>query len=327
MRGLGLLTLLLALACDDGGMNPVDGGSDARAVDAGEEDAGSDAGGEDTGVDAAADAGSGDAGFDAAMPPRQTRITAFIPGAITTVGAEFEDGSPAHFDAAAAFDHEAPVGEDLFASEGDMFFRATTASATALVFGEASALVDPGGAATTPDIWFSGDLGAGGNTLAAIVGSSARIYDFAADAFEGAVMLQDPSDMPFTPSSAAFLDPGTGTAVLFLQEGDSDLHFLNTATGRVEMLLTPTRCSDGTTIGADLVLGARLPGIGSPGLTEQLFVIEGTNAHVLEAGLCFGDEIALTDADGGPLDPDFAFGWDFNGDDVDDIILVDDVTR
>lgn len=326
---LGLAcALCCALACgdDDGG---TDAGSDT-GVDAPIGDAANDVGGdagEDAGDDAATDAGT-DAPTDAGPRPRQTRFTAILPtGDSISLLAQWEDGEPALLTTAAAHDHEEPAGEDIFASRGSELFRAIAFSETAITFGDERPLVDSTGASAEPDIFFSGELSAGVPTLVGVFDSDARVYDFAEMEFGDAAGLREDGDVEFTPTSGTFVNPGGGTITLFLKEGDTQIWFLDLSDFTIDPLVQPIRCSDDSSIAPDQILGAQLPGLGDPLLAEQLVVISGSNAHIIEtvAPLCFSDGYPLVDGDGAALVPDQAFGWDFNDDGNDNLILVDTV--
>lgn len=328
---LGLaFVLCAALACGDDD----DGGTDSGMEDAGPDtsigDGGTDTGDDDGGTDAGEDAGEDaavDAPVDSGPRPRQTRFTAVLATGALSVLAEFDDGSPALLTTAVAHDHMAPPGEDIFASRGSELFRATGLDETTITFGEELPLVDSTGASAEPSIFFDGELTVGTSTLAGVFGANARVYDFSMMEFGGAVPLREAGDVEFRPTSATFVNPGTGVLVLFLKDGDNQIWFLNTATGTIDALLTPIQCSDDSTIAPDLILGARIPGIGPPELAEELIVISGSNAHVLESisPLCFSDAFPLVDSDGAAVTPDAAFGWDFDDNGTDDIVIVDTV--
>lgn len=326
---LGLACVLsCALACGDD-----DGGTDAggdTGVDAPMGDGGTDAGedaGEDAGDDAATDA-EVDAPIDSGPRPRQTRFTAILPtGDSLSLLAAYDDGEPALLTTAAAHDHEAPAGEDIFASRGSELFRATAFSETTITFGEELPLVDSTGASAEPSIFFSGELSAGTPTLAGVFGSDARVYDFTEMEFGDPAGLREDGDVEFFPTSATFVNPGGGTIILFLKEDDPQIWFLDLSDFTIDALVQPIQCSDDSSITPDLILGAQLPGLGDPLLAEQLVVISGSNAHIIEtvAPLCFSDGYPLVDGDGAALTPDLAFGWDFNDDGNDNLILVDTV--
>lgn len=330
-RNALLLSCVLVLACgdDDGAM---DAGADATA------DVSDDTTVADTGTDAPGDGGTDsalDAPIDAptdvptdAPAPRQTRITAILPTGAISLLAQFEDGMPALMQTGVAHDHEAPPGEDIFASRGSELYRATMFTATNIIFGDERPLVDGGGASAEPSIFFSGELAAGVPTMAGVFGSTARVYDFTAMSFGDPVLLRETGDVEFTPSSATFVNPGGGTIVLFLKEGDSQIWFLNTATGTIDALVQPIQCSDDSSINPDLILGASLPGLAPPGVADALAVVQGSDIFLLEEiapAICFSDAIPLTDGGGASLAPDIAFGWDFNDDGTDNVILVDTV--
>ena len=331
--GRAALGLACVLACaqacgdDDGGMDAgTDAGTDAPMNDGGV-DAGDDAG-DDGGTDAATDAPI-DAPTDGGPRPRQTRFTAILPtGESLSLPAQLDDGSPVLLTTSVAHDHAAPPGEDIFASRGSELFRATGFSETTITFGDELPLVDSTGASAEPSIFFSGELSAGTPTLVGVFGSNLRVYDFDAMEFGDPAALREDDGTEFTPTSATFVNPGGGTIVLFLKEGDTQLWFLDLSDFTVDPLLQPIQCSDSSSIAPDLILGAQLPGAGDPGLAEQLVVIAGSNAHIVESiapTICFSDGFALVDGDGASLTPDQAFGWDFNDDGNDNLILVDTV--
>ena len=279
-------------------------------------------------------AGAGGGGTDAGTVTF-SRITAYIPPNIVTFDAETAGGTKLHFDAGAAFDHDGTPGETVFGISADQRWELNVNN---LRFENQTALVDPLSNPLSPDLVVAGAIGPGNDAFIGIFGDEARIFDFTTGAFGAAAQLDeclgDGGVTPFFASSATMVDlTGSGSPILSATTaGSAALYGFFTAGLCFGIGIgQPVTCSSSANINADIIVGAAIPGV-SPidaGAGDALVLIEGTGVHFLQAvspGVCFSDALPLVDQGGSPLNPDFAFGWDFDGNGSDDLILVDTVT-
>lgn len=327
-RSLALAAVVLLASCGDE-TDPVDAGRDAGSVDAGSRgDTGpmNDAGPRD---DADTDAGT-DAGADAGMPVTQSRVTVYIlPGMVVTFDAVDDTGAPLVITAAGAFDHDGMGGESGFVSSGATRHRANGVTGTDLSFVNPVAWVDGSGAALDPDLILSGTLGVGAPGFVGIFGSDARIYDFGTGVYGAAIPITKTDGSPFTPISATTVDLGTGTAIVALEAATSSLWSFD-GTAFANVLPVPATCMTGTTIDANLVVGATLAGFPTPLAVDSVILVEGSDAFVLQQitpAVCFSEAVPIVDEAGASLTPEIAYGIDFDDDMDDDLVIIDTVTR
>ena len=316
-------------------------GSAGMAASGGTSDAGEDSGGDasadappdvddamtsnvDSSMDAPAD-GPMEAGDASAAT--QSRMTVVLPGGTVQLLANDVPGNPLLFQAGAPFDHDGLPGQDIFVAEGSTRWRFDV---TLQKFVEPSTLDDALGAPLAPDLLLSGDLQGSPEQMIGMFGSDARLYNFPAQQFGDAIALlealPDAGTTPFTPRSAATVDlTGTGSGVTAVRSGSDALYIFDVNTGLfVSVVASPTSCSaPGPAIRADVIFSAAL-GVA----TETVILIEGSDAWLLDlsgAFPCFNGPIPLVDSSNDPITPDFAFGWDFDGNGTDDVVLFDRV--
>ena len=338
----GLLVVLLAAGCD--GETETDAGADSGRRDSG----GADTGTTDTGpvtdtgptsdsgpaMDSGADGGPGDSGpgdaGDGGGTVMQSRATIVLASPVTLPIVD-EAGAPMVLTASAAYDHDTTPGESIFGSDGPNRREMTSVTPPTVTFGAATPWEDGAAAPLDPDFLFAGAIVGSGQALIGVFGTDARIYDFASDAFSMPVALVTTGGTAFSPISATTVNVAPGAPVVAAIHASSpDVWVFNTGSGEFDSIIaSPVTCSDGTAIMADHIVAARFAAITPPIGEDSLILISGSDAYLLTTispGYCFSDAFALVDADGAALTPDAAFGWDFNGDGNDDLILVDTVT-
>lgn len=294
----------------------LDSMADSALPDAG--DAGDAGGPVDSGV-----------GVDASGPTFASRVTGIIEGTSITLPIVDGSGAPLLLTTSAAFDHDSAAGESLIASDGPGRRVSASFTTTEATFGTATAWVDGSGATITPDLLFAGALGTGPEVLIGIFGTNARAYDFTANEFGAVVPLVQTGGTPFTPISATTVNViGTGASIVALTAASPNIFVFNVGTALFEPVPTaPVICGGGAAIVAEHILGALIPGLMPPGGADSVILIDGSNAHVLQTldPFCFSDAFPLVDEDGAPVIPEQAYGWDYDGDSDDDVILIDTV--
>ena len=239
--------------------------------------------------------------------------------------AEDASGAPLHFQAGAAHDHDGNTVEDIWVSANGTRY---TFNRNTLKFTDPTPFVDQSATPITPDLLVAGDVQGSTERLIGMFGSDARLYNFASSAFTAAVpLVENPGSTPFTPIAADTVDvTGTGSVLTAVKAGSPDLYVYNLTQFAFLNALTPTICGTATVINTDVILSALLPGGGG---VETVALLDGSNAHRFNdtgPSLCFDPAIPLTDSGGQPLVADFAFGWDWDGNGTDDVVLFDTVT-
>ncbi|RLB57162.1 MAG: hypothetical protein DRJ42_01195 [Deltaproteobacteria bacterium] len=321
---LALSVSLVFAGCGDDGTvadASTDSSTDSSSGDSARPDGATDSGEDSASPDA------GDTGTPALTPA--SRVTALVAGTVITFPVVDEAGAPLLLGASASFDHDATAGQSVIASDGTSQRVSTSFVGPAVTFGPATPWVDEGGAALAPDVLFAGALGTGAPVLMGTFGTDARGYDFVAQEFGAVFPLVQMGGAPFTPISATTVNvTGTGAAIVALSAASPEIFVFNTTTAQFDPIPTaPVTCSAGTAIYADHVLGALLVGFTPPGGVDSVILIDGSDAFLLEDldPFCFTDAYPLVDASGVSLTPEEAFGWDYDGDGDDDIIMVDTV--
>lgn len=310
-----------------------DGTSSDASIDSSSRDSGLRDGSRDSGVDTGpSDTGPRDTGPgdpDTSVPGTASRLTVlFLPGPTLGLSVTSEAGAPLLLTTSAAFDHDGTPAESVIASDGPGRRISGGVTETSVAFSESLPWVDQSGTTVTPDLLFAGALGAGPQLLIGTFGSDARVYDFATDTFGPVVALEQTDGTPFTPTSASTLNLASGTTIVALSAGSPNVFAFDSGTGRFNALTPPPEtCSAGTAINADHVLGAVISGRTPPAGADSVVLIEGSNAFLLESvsPLCFSDALPLVDADGASLVPEHAYGFDYDGDGNDDVVMIDTV--
>lgn len=321
-----LLTLVVVplVACGDDGDSAGSGGSGASAGTGGGSGSsgnggsgGSAASGGASGAAGAAGASgsAGSAGSGGGSP--RSQVLAYVGSSVYAIDAVDAAGKELVFDNAFAWNAPSAGAQGLYATVGSKLYRLKVANPSH--FEEIGEMTD-GTSPKSPDLMASNAIGASGEVIAGLFGADLQLFDLQTMQFGAPWNLRDTNDQAFDPRALVTVDLGSGLLLVALRENSDAIWALESSSNKFINALVPTACSGGVLTGIDHLMDQKV------GNTRTATVIVDSKSYTFDTtSFCFQGPNDL-EYQNAPVVPEIALGFDYDGMNDDELVLIRTVT-